>query len=383
MAIQKIMNSLIYGLSTDTKPITYATNTIWYEVDTGNIYVWSGSAWTLNDGASKTETLTNKTINASNNTITDTSAAVGDIMAISSGTAFKRLAMGSANQVLAVNAGGTAIGWATNSGSGAPTSSAYVTIGNDATLTAERALAVTKGLVLTDGGANSSVTLDTDPTLILKNRATFYDDCVTQTGLGSVGLSSGTGATFGNSNNNDVSEFGTCFLVTGSTASGSAMLWNNDANLTLGQGTLTVEWRIKVWTISSGTQQYVFRVGLMSNGPSSSADATYGVYFEYNQASNVNWFMCAANNGVRTKTASTQAFSVTYCRLKFVVNASANSVSYYYNDTLLGTVSTNIPPATTTGALALQMQIVKSVGTTSVTATADYVALTYDYTLTR
>jgi hypothetical protein len=43
---------------------------------------------------------------------------------------------------------------------GAPVGSPFVTIGNDATLTAERALAVTAGhLTLTDGGANSSVTL--------------------------------------------------------------------------------------------------------------------------------------------------------------------------------------------------------------------------------
>lgn len=45
-------------------------------------------------------------------------------------------------------------------GGGAPTTSAYVTIGNDGTLSAERALAVGSGLSLADGGANASVTLD-------------------------------------------------------------------------------------------------------------------------------------------------------------------------------------------------------------------------------
>ena len=43
---------------------------------------------------------------------------------------------------------------------GAPVGASYVTIANDATLTAERALAITAGqLVLADGGANASVTL--------------------------------------------------------------------------------------------------------------------------------------------------------------------------------------------------------------------------------
>ena len=46
------------------------------------------------------------------------------------------------------------------SGSSAPVGSAFVTIGNDATLTAERALAVAAGeLTLADGGANAAVTL--------------------------------------------------------------------------------------------------------------------------------------------------------------------------------------------------------------------------------
>jgi hypothetical protein len=44
-------------------------------------------------------------------------------------------------------------------GSGAPIGSAYVTIGNDGTLTAERALTAGIGTYITDGGANSSVTV--------------------------------------------------------------------------------------------------------------------------------------------------------------------------------------------------------------------------------
>ena len=53
--------------------------------------------------------------NASNNTITDTSTAGGDILK-SDGTSFKRLARGSANQVLTVNAGRTDIAWAPAAG---------------------------------------------------------------------------------------------------------------------------------------------------------------------------------------------------------------------------------------------------------------------------
>lgn len=44
-------------------------------------------------------------------------------------------------------------------GGGAPTGAAYVTIGSNATLTAERALTAGSGIAITDGGANSTVTI--------------------------------------------------------------------------------------------------------------------------------------------------------------------------------------------------------------------------------
>jgi hypothetical protein len=69
-----------------------------------------------------TDTLTNKTINATNNTITDTSTAAGDLLK-SNGTKFTKFARGSALQVLRVNSGGTDLEWAAVS-SGASSSGA-------------------------------------------------------------------------------------------------------------------------------------------------------------------------------------------------------------------------------------------------------------------
>lgn len=59
-----------------------------------------------------TDTLTNKTVNATNNTITDSSTAAGDVLK-SNGTKFVRLARGSAFQVLAVNSGGSDLAYTT------------------------------------------------------------------------------------------------------------------------------------------------------------------------------------------------------------------------------------------------------------------------------
>ena len=57
------------------------------------------------------QTLTTKTINATNNTITDTSTVLGDLFA-SNGTKFVRRAKGTSLQVLRTNSGATDIEWA-------------------------------------------------------------------------------------------------------------------------------------------------------------------------------------------------------------------------------------------------------------------------------
>jgi hypothetical protein len=68
---------------------------------------------------SSSETLSNKTISATSNTITDTSIATGDIMR-SNGTKFVRFARGTSNQVLKTNSAGTDIEWGTTTGSEPP-----------------------------------------------------------------------------------------------------------------------------------------------------------------------------------------------------------------------------------------------------------------------
>jgi len=39
------------GLSTDTKPTTYQSGSTFYETDTGNVYIYNGSAWSVKSGA--------------------------------------------------------------------------------------------------------------------------------------------------------------------------------------------------------------------------------------------------------------------------------------------------------------------------------------------
>lgn len=330
-------------------------------------------------GRATTDTLTNKTINLTNNTVTDTGAATGSL-AKHNGTKFVNLPIGTANQVLAVNGTGTDVAWTTGGGGGAPTTSTYVTMTTDGTLTNERTLAVGTGLTLTDGGAGSTVTLDNDTFAITKKKMVYYDDFING-GYTWNFQASGTGVSYTTTATNSTA-IGEIFPFTGTTATGYAVLaaGYNAKGYNIGIGAITLEYRILVPVLSTGSQQYIIRLGLSDSN--TNVEATNGIYFEYDQSTDTHWKICTSSGGTRTKTASTQLVTTSYARLKIVVNAAATSVTYYYNDTSLGTISTNIPSGTA-NATGANFGIIKTVGTTSVGMYCDYFILDYELTTSR
>lgn len=72
MTVTRYANNFYQGLAADTKPTNVPAGAIYRATDTGDIYHYNGSSWDLIVGASKTETLTNKTIAAISNTIENT-----------------------------------------------------------------------------------------------------------------------------------------------------------------------------------------------------------------------------------------------------------------------------------------------------------------------
>lgn len=83
MTVTRYANNFYQGLAADTKPTNVPAGAIYRATDTGDIYHYDGAEWDLIIGASKTETLTNKTITAGSNTISgltntniDASAAI-------------------------------------------------------------------------------------------------------------------------------------------------------------------------------------------------------------------------------------------------------------------------------------------------------------------
>ena len=63
MTIANITDFVIFGAHTDTKPLAgVAANTLFFEIDTGDIYKFTGGVWALFSGRAKQETLSNKTL---------------------------------------------------------------------------------------------------------------------------------------------------------------------------------------------------------------------------------------------------------------------------------------------------------------------------------
>lgn len=63
MTISQITNYVIFGTQSDTKPLTsIPTQTLFFEIDTGRTYKYTGGVWSLFSGDNKQETLTNKTL---------------------------------------------------------------------------------------------------------------------------------------------------------------------------------------------------------------------------------------------------------------------------------------------------------------------------------
>ena len=128
-------------------------------------------------GTTDSATLTTKTINTTDNTLTATSQEAGDILK-NNGTKFVRLARGSANQPLKVNSGGTDLDYGTlpvaGGGTGAATLTAGVVIASGTSAFTTKANPA--GAFIDDSSTQTIIGLKTftDQTLKLRNPANTF-----------------------------------------------------------------------------------------------------------------------------------------------------------------------------------------------------------------
>lgn len=147
----------------------------------------------------------------------------------------------------------------------------------------------------------------------------------------------------------------------GGVATGSAI-----AGFFLSGGASSQEWLVRLEDLSDGTNRYNFDVGLF-DAQTLAVDA---VRFRYSDNLNAgNW--TAETIAASTTTATDSGVAVaadTWYKLRIDVNAAGTSITFYVNDVLVATHTTNI----TAVLIAPRCRIIKSLGTTSRTAYIDY-----------
>lgn len=205
--------------------------------------------------------------------------------------------------------------------------------------------------------------------------------------LGNLGNSlvsiSGTGATAGvvTTTPSGSDAYGVVQLYTGTDSLGRACLRSNLSQMLPGKGKMYYATRIYVSETSDASNRYNIRAGL---GDNDSAEHTYGVYFEFDTTVTTQWRCVTSVNGTRTKVNSGVDCSInaTYV-LGIEINAAGTEAKFYINDTLVATITTNIPGAYAWEICGYGVWLVKTAGTQGRFIQVDYQGIRIERTLNR
>jgi len=193
---------------------------------------------------------------------------------------------------------------------------------------------------------------------------------------------SGTGAAVGKLNSHISGRAGILVLTTGTTTTGYAAIdtWGTGNTYRYDDGQTTFETSVRLPVLSDATNEYSFSIGggIQANGVFSND----GAMFTYNRALyGANWQAVSRSGGNQTPTNTNVAvLANTWVRLALVVNATGTSIAYYINGAHVATIISNIQVG---GAGREGSLLLKSAGTTSVTANIDYYFLGKTFTTAR
>ncbi len=224
-------------------------------------------------------------------------------------------------------------------------------------------------------GSLKKLTLSSLPPIIPYNSwSWFFEDFLNNSAfVGGLAQSvSGGTLTVGTG---DQSVPGVLNLNTGAVATNRAGVATGATSLRFGGGKMTYEARVKVSALSNGTDTYTVYAGYGDNSAGVPVD---GAFFRYTHGTNSGFWQAATRvNNVETAVNFSVAPSTSgWQKLNVSVYADGSRVDFTLTDTngAQTTLSstTNIPTAAgrETGIVA---QIVKSVGTTSVSFLLDYI----------
>ncbi len=120
----------------------------------------------------------------------------------------------------------------------------------------------------------------------------------------------------------------------------------NPTSIILGGGEISLNWVIKIDTLSDNTNNYTFQCGLSD---SQTGVITNGVYFQYSDNINSgNWVgVTTAASSSSTANSAVAVSTAAFVNLGITINAAATSVAFFVNGTQIANspLTTNIPTA--------------------------------------
>jgi hypothetical protein len=193
------------------------------------------------------------------------------------------------------------------------------------------------------------------------------DDFISTLNSGKLGWTAtinGSGATITSSSfgqNGTLRALGVFACSTGTTATGRSTLNRGVNTFTFGYCSFIQTWRLALSELSDSTNRFRVDVGFID--VTAAGEQTDGVYFRYSDLnSGGNWECVTRENSVETVVDSgVPATDTSFNIFKIEVNESGDEANFFINDTLVGTITSNIPktPGRETGIGA---KIEKSVG---------------------
>jgi len=207
----------------------------------------------------------------------------------------------------------------------------------------------------------------------------LFDDFISNTAVGNIGwtsssVSGGVASIVASESNHQ----GILSLSTGASSSSAySNLFLGTNTLYLGNGILTLEFLIRFPTLASDVEDYIVRFGL---GDSVNDDHDDGIWLEYNRSNSLYWLMCVNDAGTATKTASTAIVAEnTWIKLKIIVNAAADTITYYVNGSSIGTKTSGY----SLSGFSPRLGILKTVGSSARILNMDYFSMNYALTTER
>ena len=173
-------------------------------------------------------------------------------------------------------------------------------------------------------------------------------------GLENTASTSGTGATILIAAKPGYAEVFT--INAGTTTTGTA--FNRYDKIEVAGGIVSIRWGVEINALSTVDEEYIADVGLM-DGTATSA-TTDGNYFRYDRLTSVNWLCVTESGGTETATDSGVAVTGDPMDLRVELNAGNTSTTFYIDDVLVATNTTNISSAVD---MTINASITKSAGT--------------------